>query len=113
MGFSRGVFGFHQCPDCVLDSPAMMGGPEIPMPPECRRCHYALEDFVNHDVFACLDSDELSSRRCFSTDREGYNYNQDFFSELKPGFNLILTRSGSLDDDDGKGKGGGAYNYDG
>ena len=121
-GYLSGMFGFHQCPDCVLDSPSMMGGPEMPMTPECRRCHYALEDFINNDVFQCFDQatpDEFgaitgtsAATRCFTQSRGGYNYEQDFFSILKPELrgSLVLTISGTETDDDGKGKGGG-YNY--
>lgn len=110
-GYLSGVFGFHLCPLCDLDHPSMFGGPEEAMPPECRRCHYALEDLINNDVFTCLDSDPpQSSLRCLSVDREGYNYEQDFFSILKPGLKLDLTLSGEGEDEDAKGKGGG-YNY--
>ena len=85
------------------------------MTPECRRCHYALEDFINNDVFACLDSGpELSSRRCFTFDREGYNYEQDFFSIIKPEFATTLDLTIAGDGGEGEdGKGAGAYNYGG
>ena len=83
---------------------------------ECRRCHYALEDFINNDVFACLDSEGLSSRRCFSVDRGDYNYEQDLYGIIKPGKEpgvpggLDLTLAGDAEEleeeDDG-------YNYGG
>ena len=92
------------------------------MPAECRRCHYALEDLINNDVFECLDSGpDLTSRRCFSQDREGYNYEQDFFSIIKeryldvagrPAIDLSIAGDGGASEDD-KGKGAGAYAYAG
>ena len=111
--YLSGVFGFHLCPDCVLDSPEMYADGEVPMLPECRRCHYALEDFVNNDVFTCLDSaPELSSRRCFSVDRDDYNYEQDFFNIVKPNADIDLTIAGTGEVEVELGLGG-AYAYEG
>ena len=111
-GYIAGAFGFHLCPDCSLDHPSFMGGPEESLPPACRRCHYALEDLINNDVFTCLDSvPPLSSMRCLSVDRGGYNYEQDFFSVLKPNTNIDLTLDGLGIEEDGKAKGVGAYAY--
>ena len=100
-GYLSGAFGFHVCPECSLDEPGMMGGPEVPLSPGCRRCHYALDDFLNSDVFDCLDSADTSgrgtSRRCFAQTRGSYNYQQDFFGILQPGVvkaDLILTLDG-------------------
>jgi hypothetical protein len=66
-----------------------------PMSMECRRCHYAIEDFLNSDVFACNDA-QANSLRCFSLDRTHYNYRQDFFGELRPGSEILdLTFAGT------------------
>ena len=60
----------------------------------CRRCHYALEDFINNDIFACFDDSTLSSRRCFSLIRDNYNFEQDFFGIIKPGAKVDLSLAG-------------------
>lgn len=78
--YFAGAFGFTQCPRCVLDDEGMMDA-NVPMSHECRRCHYAIEDILNADVFACLDAGS-SSLRCFSSNRKSYNYQQDFFGVL-------------------------------
>ena len=48
------------------------------MTSDCRRCHYAIEDFLNAEVFDCLE-DGARSLRCFDTTRSSYNFEQDFF----------------------------------
>jgi hypothetical protein len=93
-GYLSGSFGFHLCPDCNLESEGMMGGGEIPMSRDCRRCHYALEDLINNDPFTCIDSG-LSGSRCFRTDRGGYNFEQDFYLTLKEG--MLPGLPGGLD----------------
>ena len=109
LGYLSGGFGYHICPECDLDEPGMMGGPEVKLTPGCRRCHYALEDFLNADVFSCLD-EGIKGRRCFTSNRENYNFDLDFFGVVKPGAQVILTIDGTLqnDDDDGYNYGGGA-----
>lgn len=110
LGYLSGAFGYHICPECSVWEAGMMAGPEVPLSAGCRRCHYALEDFINSDVFACVDAGGTTrSRRCFSKDRDMYNYELDFFGVVKPGATVILTLDGTVDEEvDGNG-----YNYDG
>jgi hypothetical protein len=109
VGYLSGAFGYHICPECSVWEAGMMGGPEIPLTPGCRRCHYALEDVINADVFGCVDGGIATSRRCFSTDRDSYNYDLDFFGVVKPGATVILTLDGTISEDADDG----GYNYDG
>ena len=91
--YFAGVFGFHLCPKCSYYEAAMLDSDE-PMSTNCRRCHYAIEDFLNSNVFACLDAG-IASLRCFSVSRKLYNFEQDFFNVLKPGAeSLDFTPSG-------------------
>ena len=94
--YLSGMFGFHICPDCNLEEDGMMGGAEIGMSRECRRCHYAIEDVLNSDVFACLnDGNSVAGGRCLTLDRRGYNFEQDFFGVIPP--NLAMGQPGGLD----------------
>ena len=95
--YFAGMFGFHLCPYCSFYEQGMMDA-DTGMTEECRRCHYAIEDFINNDIFSCFD--ELSgtgaSMRCFSTVRGAYNFEQDFYGILKASARSIdLTLAGN------------------
>ena len=63
---------------------------------DCRRCHYAIEDVLNTDVFACLnDRGPAAGSRCFTVDRKGYNFEQDFYGVIPS--NLAMGTPGGLD----------------
>ena len=92
--YFSGAFGFTMCPRCNVNEQSMIDA-YTPMSMECRRCHYAIEDFLNSDVFACNDA-QANSLRCFSLNRTHYNYMQDFFGELRPGSEILdLTFAGT------------------
>ena len=97
--YFAGIFGFHLCPSCPFDDPSMMRD-DVPMSQPCRRCHYAIEDFLNSELYACLDQGgpAANGRRCFDERRGSYNFEQDFYRILKPGDErtLDMTLEGNL-----------------
>lgn len=108
---------------------------DVPMPEECRRCHYPLEDLLNSDLMACLDQQTAGdpARRCFSLDHgwcararlavrmarrrsvtlcapwRRYNFKQDFYGIIADGAVIDLTIAGETDlsseEEDGVGDG--------
>ena len=88
-----GLLGFHQCPRCSLVEHSMLDANK-PMSTECRRCHYAIEDFLNAELFRCLHAGAYSDG-CFSLSRGVYNYRQDVLGILNPNSEAIdLTLQG-------------------
>ena len=91
--YLSGALGFVRCPMCDVDGPDMMDAFR-PMSAACRRCHYAIEDLLNPDVFECLDSDDPRSTDCFTLERGGYNFEQDIWGIVKDGAAIDLSLSG-------------------
>ena len=76
-----GALGDIDCDDfdCSPSEPGMVD-PKVPMSDGCRRCHYALEDFINVEQRECIQ--QRRRRRCTNTNRGIYNLNRDLYGEL-------------------------------
>ena len=73
-----------------------MVDPKVPMSDGCRRCHYALEDFINVEQRECIQ--QRRRRRCTNTNRGIYNLNRDLYGELTAEAQVIEDARAALFD---------------
>ena len=76
----------------------------------CRRCHYALEDFIYVEQRECIQ--QRRRRRCTNTNRGIYNLNRDLYGELTAEAQVIedaravlFEAAAAAEDEDGDGDG--------
>ena len=108
-GYFMGALGDIDCDDfdCSPSEPGMVD-PKVPMSDGCRRCHYALEDFINVEQRECIQ--QRRRRRCTNTNRGIYNLNRDLYGELTAEAQVIEDARAALFDaaaaaEDGDGDG--------
>lgn len=94
-----GALGETLCEDCTASSVAGVG-PDAFMPPECRKCHYPLEDHLSVDILDCIHG---TASRCLTFDRNIYNFNHDVYGILTDEAQVYLASAAATPTDDGDG----------